>query len=138
MKTIYFLAFSLLYAIPTIAQSTGSVEGTVKTSDGSPAEFVNVTIEGTSRGAVADRNGYFEIKSLKPGSYQVVATYVGLETQRRAVSIAGGQIAKVDFVLAETSRQLAETVVSSGRNSIESPFGSKMPLKNMENAQGDS
>lgn len=135
MKTLYLIIVALLHVTTTIAQVTGSIQGTIKTSDGNPAEFVNITIEGFSRGAVADRNGYFEIKNLRPGSYQVVASYVGLETQKRAAEIRSGEITKVDFILVETAQQLGEIVVSGGRNNLESPFVSKIPLKNLENPQ---
>lgn len=135
MSKVYFIAFALLYSITTIAQTSGSVQGTIRTSDGNPAEYVHVTIEGTSRGSAADRNGYFEINNLKPGRYQVVASYVGLETQRQAVEVRSGAIAEVDFVLIETSQRLGEIVVSGGRNNLETTFVSKMPLKHLENPQ---
>jgi iron complex outermembrane receptor protein len=110
MKALYL---SLLYfsAISALAQTSGSIRGSVKTSDGNPAEYVNISIEGTSKGTVADRNGYFEIKNLKPGSYNLVASFVGLETQRNSVDINSGEVAKIDFVLKENTQQLEEIVV---------------------------
>ncbi len=93
-------------------QNAGSVQGTIKTSDGNPAEFVNVTIEGTSKGTIADRNGYFEIKNLKPGTYNLLASYIGLETQKHSIDITAGQITKLDFLLKENAQQLEEIVIS--------------------------
>lgn len=117
------------------AQSTGTVAGTVQTSDGRPAEYVNISIEGTSRGTVADRQGNFEIRNLTPGQYSVVASYVGLETQRRPVDVKPGETVTVKFTLAESAERLQEIVVSGGRPNVESEYVAKVPLKNLENPQ---
>src|SRR5690606_19749718 len=86
------LLLALLATLTGWAQSTGSISGTVKTSDGSPAEYVNVGIEGTSRGTSADRNGNFEIKNLKPGTYTLLVSFIGLEGQRRSVEVIAGEV----------------------------------------------
>lgn len=98
--------------IPALAQNTGSIHGTIRTSDGNPAEFVSVTIEGTSKGTVANRNGFFEIKNLKPGTYNLLASYIGLETQKQPANVIAGQITKLDFHLKESAQQLEEIVIS--------------------------
>lgn len=135
MKPLYLLFISLLSGIAVSAQTTGSVQGTIKTSDGNEAEYVNVTIEGSSKGTVADRKGNFEIKHLQPGSYTLVASYIGLESQGKSVEVKSGETTRVDFVLKENAQELDEIVVSGGRLTQESPYVSKMPLKNLENPQ---
>lgn len=135
MKTFYLLFISLLSGIAVLAQNTGSVQGTIKTSDGNEAEYVNVTIEGSSKGTIADRKGNFEIKNLQPGSYTLVASYIGLESQGKPVEVRSGETTRVDFVLKENAQELDEIVVSGGRLTQESPYVSKMPLKNLENPQ---
>ena len=135
MKHIYLYLVALLVATsPALAQN-GSVRGSVKTSDANPAEFVNITIKGSAKGAIADRRGNFEIKSLSPGSYTLVASFVGLESQEREIEVNAGQTTQVDFVLDESTEQLQEIVISSGRQNTESAFVSKMTLKNVENPQ---
>lgn len=135
MNKLYFFIFSLLATTSVFGQGTGSIQGTIKTSDGSPAEYVNIQVESTSRGAVADRNGNFEIRNLKPGTYNLVASYVGLESQKQFVDIRSGEVTRVDIQLKENAQQLDEVVVSGGRQNLESPYVSKMPLKYLENPQ---
>jgi iron complex outermembrane recepter protein len=135
MKRFYLKFFLLLTSITAWGQGTGSIQGTIKTSDGNPAEYVNIRIEAISKGAVADRNGYFEIRHLKPGTYNLVASFVGLESQKHSVEISAGQITKVNFILKESAQQLEEVVISGGRQNLESHYVSKMPLKNLENPQ---
>lgn len=134
MKQYYLITAILFCHLAVWAQNTGSVQGKIKTSDDIPAEFVNISIEGTTKGTVADKNGNFTITNLKPGSYKLVASFVGVESQTREVEVKAGETTHVDFILTENAQQLDEIVIS-GRQNVESPFVSKMPLKNLENPQ---
>jgi iron complex outermembrane receptor protein len=117
MKRLYYIFIALnILSAGAFAQSSGSIKGTVKTSDGTPAEYVNLSIEGSSKGSVADRKGNFEIKNLTPGTYVIVASFVGLGTQNRSVEVVSGQATLVDFVLNESAAQLEEIVVSGAND----------------------
>jgi iron complex outermembrane receptor protein len=59
----------------------GSLKGTVTTSDNKPAAMVSVALKGTSKGTMTDDAGRFEIKNVKPGSYTLTVSYVGLKTE---------------------------------------------------------
>lgn len=100
-----------------MAQTTGSVSGTVKTSDGTAAEFVNITLKGTSKGAVADRHGNFKITNLAPGAYTLEASFIGLQTQEQSIEIVAGQNLTVNFILKENQEHLQEVVISGTRES---------------------
>lgn len=135
MKSSCLLLLLSFAALQALAQSSGSIQGTIKTSDGSPAEFVNVSLEGTSRGTVADADGHFEIRNVRPGTYNLIASFVGLESQTEQIEVRAGEVTRVDFILKENARELGEIVVSGVRQPAESPYVSKMPLKNLENPQ---
>src|SRR5262249_33126194 len=115
MKTTYLLFFLTMSTLSLWGQTTGSVQGTVKTADGHPAEYVNVTIEGTSIGTVADWTGNYKLVNLKPGTYNLVASFIGLENQRQSVEVKAGESTVVHFILQENTQELEEVVVSSGR-----------------------
>ena len=136
MKYIFFLSLLAIGHHTLWGQATGSIRGTVKTSDGNPAEFVNVSIEGTVKGAVAGRNGNYEIKNVAPGNYVLIASFVGLENRREQIAVSAGQTAIVDFVLNENTTQLEEVRISANANlNKEDLYVSKMPMKKMENPQ---
>src|SRR5690606_28652637 len=135
MKTNILSLFFLIFHLSASAQTSGTIRGTVSSSDGNPAEFVNVSLEGTTKGTVADRNGAFEIKNVKPGTYTVVASFVGLGSQKKRVDVGAGETVTVDFIMEENAQRLDEIVVSGSRLGSESPFVSRMPLKNIENPQ---
>ncbi|WP_236675982.1 TonB-dependent receptor [Chryseolinea lacunae] len=139
MKYLYMWCLLLCVALTASAQqtaTTGAVRGTVKTSDGTAAEFVSVRIEGNgAKGSTAGADGKYTINRVAPGSYTLVASFIGLETQKQTVEVRAGETTVADFVLSEDASELQEVVVSEGRLSAESPYVSKMPLKNLENSQ---
>jgi iron complex outermembrane receptor protein len=132
-KINYFLVLFLLSAGAASAQ-TGNISGTVKTSDGSPADLVTVSIKGTSKATYSNESGAYQIKNVKPGAYTLVATFIGLEKKELPVTVIANAITTLDFVLKENSSQLQEVIVSTKRNK-NNTIVAKMPLKDLENPQ---
>jgi iron complex outermembrane receptor protein len=137
MKSLYLFLILAFTTSPLLVWSqSGSIRGVVKTSDGNPAEFVNIAIEGTAKGDIADKNGKFEIRNVAPGSYILVASFIGLENTQHTVEVKAGEITTIDFLLKESSKQLEEVIIS-GRAVLnkEDNYVAKMPLRKMENPQ---
>ncbi len=137
MKSRYLFLVLLFLTSPLLVWSqSGSIRGVVKTSDGNSAEFVNIAIEGTSKGDIADKNGKFEIRNVAPGNYILVASFIGLENTQQPVEVKAGEVTTVDFILKESSQQLEEVIIS-GRAVLnkEDNYVAKMPLRKMENPQ---
>lgn len=135
MKYLYLLLL-ILSDLAVVAQSSGSVKGIVKTSDGNPAVFVTVRIQKTSKGAVADATGKYEIKNVTPGNYTLTASFVGLEAQHQTITVTAGQVTTADFTLNENTTQLEEVIVSGRVNlNKEDSYVAKMPMKKLENPQ---
>jgi iron complex outermembrane receptor protein len=102
--------FLFVYSIITHAQ-TGIIKGKVTTSDGNPAEYVNITIPGSNKGVIVDKNGNFEIRNVKPGNFTIKASFIGLEPQSKQIAVENGKVTTVDFVLTESSEELKEVVI---------------------------
>ncbi|MFD1002623.1 TonB-dependent siderophore receptor [Ohtaekwangia kribbensis] len=137
MKYIYLFLILVFLTSPLLVWSqSGSIRGVVKTSDGNPAEFVNIAIEGTAKGDIADKNGKFEIRNVAPGNYILVASFIGLENTQRSVEVKADEVTTIDFILKESSQQLEEVIIS-GRAVLnkEDNYVAKMPLRKMENPQ---
>ena len=137
MKSRYLFLVLLFLTSPLLVWSqSGSIRGVVKTSDGNSAEFVNIAIEGTSKGDIADKNGKFEIRDVAHGNYILVASFIGLENTQQPVEVKAGEVTTVDFILKESSQQLEEVIIS-GRAVLnkEDNYVAKMPLRKMENPQ---
>ncbi len=104
----------------------GSIHGTISTSDGAAAEYVNVSIKGTAKGATTDANGKFEIRKVSPGLHVLLASFVGFNPIEQSVEVESGKATSVDFVLNETSAQLSEVEIRGERDGykIDAPSNS--------------
>lgn len=136
MKKLLSYVF-FLTSIQTFAQ-TGNIQGTVTTSDGKPAEFVNVVLEHTTRGATVNEAGNYTVNKVPAGDYTLVASFTGLVTQKKQVTIATGESLTVDFTLAEDNQQLQEVIVRASANRVtdkSSEMVARMPISNLQNPQ---
>nr|WP_067063344.1 TonB-dependent receptor [Mucilaginibacter sp. L294] len=126
----------LLLSSPLLFAQTGIIKGTVKTIDGTPAEYVTLAIKGTTKGTYTDKNGAFQLKNVELGTYTVIASFVGLQTQEQVITLKRNQIITISFVLKENSAKLNEVVISARKSKNKTnTVVAKMPLKNLENPQ---
>ncbi|MCW9707945.1 SusC/RagA family TonB-linked outer membrane protein [Fodinibius salsisoli] len=84
-------------------------------TDGETGESLpgaNVSIANTTKGASADENGQFSITGVEPGTYTLIATFIGYQESTREVTVSEGQERiTVDFVLQPAAMALDEMVV---------------------------
>lgn len=100
-----------------LSAQNGTIKGTIKTSDGQPAEFVTVGLIKINKGSVANGKGEFEIKNVEPGVYTLKTSFVGLESQEQQVEVKANETTLVpEIILKENAQTLKEVVVSSSRN----------------------
>lgn len=125
----------LLFSASVSFAQTGNIDGSVKTSDGKPAELVTINIKGTGKTALTDKKGAYQLKNIKIGKYILTATFIGLAKQEQALEVKSGETVSVDFVLNENSDQLQEVIISSRNTNKATAAVAKMPLKNLENPQ---
>lgn len=118
MRKFYSLILVLLLVSQALlAQNKGKLQGNVQSADGAPVEFVSILLKGTFKGTITNAAGNFEIGGLNPGSYTVVASFVGLNTNEQEILVEAGKTQTLDFVLTENSGDLQEILVSSSRES---------------------
>ncbi len=130
---------ALLMSIVSVAHAQiGSVKGTVKTSDGKPAEFVVVGIKG-GKSAVVNNKGEYTLSNLREGEYTISASYIGLESQSKIALVVAGTTTTINFVLKESGQQLEEVIVSETKTNPyytkRSESVARLPLENLENPQ---
>ena len=115
MKLV-LVAITLFIGIHVFAQS-GGIKGTVKTSDGVAAAYVNIGLKGTAYGTVANNKGEYELKSIPPGNYSLLTSFVGLETKEVALEVKANETTQVpEIILKENAQTFQEVVVSSNTN----------------------
>ncbi|MBL3658314.1 TonB-dependent receptor [Fulvivirga sediminis] len=139
-KLLLTLCAMALASVSVFAQ-TGTLKGTINTSDNKAAAYVNVYLKGTNKGTSTDKNGNYTLRNLSPGDYVLVASYVGLKKKELEVSVSPNEITQIPVLLLEIdSEELNEVVIQGDRATNkfaepESEFVAKMPLENIENPQ---
>ena len=134
MKSIH-IAVTMLSLTGVAHAQTASIAGKITTFDGNPAESVNLTIKGTNRQTRTDKNGQYKFERLKPGTYQLIASFTGLNSIEQSVAVEGSKPAVLDFTLNESYAQLQEVLVSAFKTNRTVSSVAKMPLSNLENPQ---
>ncbi len=114
-KLLCMLAL-LLPASAALAQ-TGKISGQVTdAAAGDPLPGVNVVIDGTTQGTITDVDGYYTIVNVRPGTYDVRASFIGYAPSLvQDVRVNIDLTANVDFALQSETVGLDEVVVSAAR-----------------------
>jgi iron complex outermembrane recepter protein len=107
ISCVLFLLFLSINASPQNAILEGRV-----TSAGKPLAFCTITISGTTTGVKTNDKGYFEIKYLALGSYQLVATCIAYQTQKIKVDVRKQGITMLNIELKLADNQLNEVVIT--------------------------
>jgi hypothetical protein len=79
LRIILIIVFGLNFQF-LFAQAIGIVKGTVS-SNGQALPFATVGLKNTTYGASTNSKGYFEIKNIPVGAYEVIASAIGFEKQ---------------------------------------------------------
>jgi TonB-dependent starch-binding outer membrane protein SusC len=95
------------------------VEGQVSDQAGGPLAGANVTVEGTSLGAITDARGAYRLVVRTPGPQTVVVVqYVGYRTARRVIEEQTGTFT-ANFLLPVDPLRLDEIVVTGTGGAVE-------------------
>jgi TonB-dependent receptor len=89
------LAVAALAAVPGWASAqessaTGTLAGQVLGQDRAPLAGAMVSVEGTSRRALANDAGYYRITGVPAGTVEVTVSHIGYETARSTVTVQAG------------------------------------------------
>jgi hypothetical protein len=110
----YFFISLLLFINIAFAQK-GSVKG--KITDGtSPVPSVNVVILDTDLGTAADENGYYEMRNITAGEYEIRFSAVGYESKTFDISIEANKTLELDVVLNEDIIEVGVVEVTENKN----------------------
>ena len=98
------------------AQDVGRIAGRVMVAEGQYVPRVQVTIVGTTRGALSDSAGRFAFNDVPVGTHVIRATGLGYAPASQTVTVTSGQTSTVNFELTITAVQL-EGIVTVGYGS---------------------
>jgi iron complex outermembrane recepter protein len=95
---------------------TGSITGTIFTSDKKPAVAVNIGIKGSTNIQATKEDGSFFFDKIKDGQYTLIVSFSGLQTQEKAVQVNGSKMVQVNFLLQENADELDNVTIKATRS----------------------
>ena len=114
-----FITFSFIFCLAlnagALPQTEGKISGKViDHKTGEELLGVTVSIEGTSFGAATDFEGKFITGNLKPGTYNLVLSYVSYHKKIvKGIEVKPNEVTNLTLTLEEASRELSEVVVQA-------------------------
>ncbi|MCB0569804.1 MAG: TonB-dependent receptor [Phaeodactylibacter sp.] len=113
---LFFSAMAALgFAQPAMAQPFGHIQGVARDAqNGEPLPLAHIHLADAQEGTSTDLDGAFSLSGLPPGSYTLLASYVGYEEQRlERVEVRAGQTTTVTLGLEPTAVLAGEVVVTA-------------------------
>lgn len=127
----YFLILSLgfsLFYISSLGQTSSSIQGRIFTSNGEAAPYVTVSLLPLSKKTISSEAGTYAFKELQPGTYTLLISHTGLQSQQQQIVLHEHEVKTINFVLLETYQQLQEVIVNSRKSVNENVVSvSKLP-----------
>lgn len=112
MKRITIFTALLFFCLGTFAQSTAYINGTVVDEKNETLPGVSVKIAGTNTGTASAADGSFQITGLNPQNYNLVFSFIGLETMELS-AVASDRGANLQVVMKNSQVTLSEVVVTA-------------------------
>ncbi len=114
MKNLLLICI-LLSKIVFSQGNNGSITGAITDhTTGKGIPFANIVVLSTQTGATTNENGYYSIKNLNPGTYQVKVSAVGYSTLTKTdISVSNSKPTQIDFSLKEETLKLSNVVITA-------------------------
>ncbi len=116
------LISSFSFLLPTLLFAQTSIKGKIM-SNGTPLEEANISLRKAKKSTMSDAEGFYTLKNIALGEYEIVATYTGYKTEIKKITLTDSTEFIVDFNLKENNT-LDEVVVT----------GTLKPVSRLESA----
>ena len=118
MFKIFFAVVLMLHAVFVHGQML-EITGNVKSQTGESLTGATVEVQGLRKAVIADDRGDFHIRELLPGTYTLVARFVGFKPHTRVVELT--ENTRVDFIMEESAIMTDEVIVYATRANQSTP-----------------
>lgn len=108
--------FLLLFVISVSVNSQNSISGKI-TSDNLPISFATVYIKSIEKGTLTDENGFYILKDIPNGSYQIHFSYTGCKPLEKKIMLLNNQEVTQNIVL-ESVQNLKEVVITGTMKAV--------------------
>ncbi|MCX7797649.1 MAG: TonB-dependent receptor [Melioribacter sp.] len=108
----FLILFLLINTV--ITSQTNSIKGRIINENAQPIFGANIVVVGTNYGDASDENGFFEIKNIPFGNYELKVSCIGYETRRIKVNL-DNNLKLLTVVLKTSVIETEQIVVSAGK-----------------------
>lgn len=109
-----------LFALPLFGQGgSGVIRGRVTEAGGNALADVQLSVTGTTFGAITGANGTYTISNVPSGNHEVVARRIGYGRGVQRVAVTTGGDVRADFQLSPAASQLEAVVVTGTAGAVE-------------------
>ena len=113
------LFFTFLFLGATFfAQSQNKIFGSITDQNNTKIQSANINIPDLHRETQSDVNGFFEIKNLPKGTYTIIFSFVGFETQSKTFDSKNQSV--INITMIESVHQMDAVIVSTAFNKLQS------------------
>lgn len=122
-KLIFIILFSVLQYLSNASgiQDNGpAIKGKVNDNNGQPLQGASVTIENTILGIHTDKEGNYSLSVFSEGTYTILYSFVGYESERRSIRITDDTVLNVTML--PKSYLTEQVLVSATRAGANSPL----------------
>jgi iron complex outermembrane receptor protein len=123
-----FIGFSIF------ANAQNKVFGVITDIQKKPLSRVIILIPEIHKETISDDAGNFSFTNLPSGTFKIVFSFIGFETQTKTISVIQNE-QKIDIVLEETMHQMDEVIVSTAFNKVQSQNVMKVEHQSMKALQ---
>jgi hypothetical protein len=121
--------FSVVMVDTTSESGRGVIRGVIRDAEsGEPLEFASVLVAGTNFGTSANEDGFYELRNVPPGRYNLRFSFVGYYPRTvYEVQISRNRDLRINIALEPEATQLGEIVVrpSPFNRTPESPISKR-------------
>jgi len=125
-----FIALVFLCWNPLAASGQATLEGTIRQAGtGAPLAGVQVSVPALGLGGITDPGGHYEVGDIPAGTHTVDITRIGFATETREVTLADGQVMRLDLELHETALAIEGLVAVGSRARPRTVTQSAVPIR---------
>lgn len=128
----FFIALLLGFSI--LASAQNKVIGTISDHQNKPISNINISIPEVHKEVISNENGNFELNNVPSGTFTIVFSSVGYETQSKKINVGQNEII-VNVTLQETVHQMDEVIISTVFNKLQSQNVMKVEHQSVKELQ---
>jgi iron complex outermembrane receptor protein len=121
------------------AQNSGTISGTLKQHSGEVLPEATVELVELNKHTLTDQEGKFSFDHLTEGEYHVKIQVIGSDEKVVEVKVKDNEPAVINYQLEKENisviQEITLSTITNKFSKKESPYVSKLPLKNMETPQ---